>query len=177
MFWIKHISNYVVPSVFLLILFGGIYKNVRVFDAFVEGARDGIRTTIRIIPSLVGLMVAIGVFRASGALDVTAYALKPLTLLAGIPPEVLPLALLRPISGSASLAVMTDIFRAYGTDSILGRMASVMMGSTETTFYTLTLYFGSVGVKKVKYTVLAALISDVVCIVLSSFICRIIFQS
>lgn len=173
--YIKAISGYAIPTIFLLILGIGAYREVKVYDIFVEGAKEGITTIIRIIPPLVGLMVAVGVFRASGALDFLVYAASPLAGLLGIPSETMPLALLRPVSGSASLALVSEIVKIYGPDSLIGRVASTMMGSTETIFYTLAVYFGSVGIKNIRFTLIAALIADFVSVVASSWACTLIF--
>lgn len=154
-----------------------MYREIKVWDAFVEGAKEGIETIVRIIPSLVGLLVAIGVFRASGAFDLIIYAVGPVTSLLGIPPEVLPLALLRPVSGSASLALVSDIMKTYGPDSLIGRVASTMMGSTETIFYTLAVYYGSVGIKNIRYTLGAALLADAVSVLASAAFCTLIFAA
>jgi spore maturation protein B len=172
---IKTLSAYAIPAIFLAILCAGMYREVKVYDVFVEGAKEGISTVVRIIPPLVGLLVAIGVFRASGALDLLVYAVKPLATLLGIPSEVLPLAFLRPISGSASLALVSDIIKTHGPDSFIGRLASTMMGSTETIFYTLAVYFGSVGVKNIRYTLAAALLADFVSVMASVWICTAVF--
>jgi spore maturation protein B len=172
----KSISTYAIPVIFLLIIFSGIYKNVKVYDVFIDSAKEGIATVLRIMPSLIGLMVAIGVFRASGALDYIIAALDPITSLLGIPSEALPLALLRPISGSASLALVSDIIKTNGPDSFIGRLVSTMMGSTETIFYTLAVYFGAVGIKNIKYTLAAALIADAVSVFASVWICTVMFK-
>ena len=171
----KDISIYAIPAVFLIILTIGLYRDVKVYDVFVEGAKEGLSTTVRIIPPLVGLLVAIGVFRASGALDLLIYAAGPLARLAGIPSEALPLAFLRPVSGSASLALVSDIIKTYGSDSFIGRLASTMMGSTETIFYTLAVYFGSVGIKRIRYTLASALTADLVSVLVSVWICTVVF--
>jgi spore maturation protein B len=172
----KSISAYAIPAIFLLIIFSGVYKNVKVYEVFIDSAKEGISTVLRIMPSLIGLMVAIGVFRASGALDYIIAALDPITSLLGIPSEALPLALLRPISGSASLALVSDIIKTNGPDSFIGRLVSTMMGSTETIFYTLAVYFGAVGIKNIKYTLAAALIADVVSVFASVWICTVMFK-
>lgn len=172
---IKIISTYIIPLIILFIITHGLIKGVNVFDTFVTGSKQGIVTFFKIIPTLVCLTVAIGVFRASGALEVLVHALSPAAKLFGIPSEVLPLALLRPVSGSASLAMMSDIINAYGADSMAGRIASTMMGSTETTFYAITIYFGSIGIKKIRYTLAAALIADAVCVICSVLVCAAIF--
>lgn len=173
--FIKVISSYAIPVIFLLILCSGVFKEVKVYDVFVEGAKEGIQTVVRILPSLVGLLVAVGIFRASGALDLLTYAASPLARLLRIPSEALPLAFLRPISGSASLALVSDIIKEYGADSFIGRLVSTMMGSTETIFYTLAVYFGSVGIKNIKYTLVAALIADTASVLASVWICTIVF--
>lgn len=172
---LKILSIYAIPAMFFIILSLGMYKEVRVFDVFVDGAKEGITTIIRIIPSLVGLLVAIGIFRASGALDLLIYVIKPIAIVLNIPSEVLPLAFLRPISGSASLALVSDILNTYGADSFIGRLSSTMMGSTETIFYTLAVYFGAVGIKNIRYTLAAALIADIVSVISSVWICEILF--
>jgi spore maturation protein B len=170
-----YISLYAVPVLFLLILGIGLYKDVKVYDAFVEGAKEGITTIVNILPPLVGLMTAVGVFRASGALDLIIFILAPVASFLGIPAETMPLALLRPVSGSASLALVADILKAYGPDSYIGRVASTMMGSTETIFYTLTVYYGSVGIKNIRYTLAAALVADGVSVLASAWICAMVF--
>lgn len=172
---IKTVSVYAIPAIFLIILTTGIYKEVKVYEVFIEGAKEGISTVLRIIPSLVGLLVAISVFRASGALDLLIYAAEPIVRIIGIPSEALPLAFLRPISGSASLALVSDVLKNYGPDSFVGRVVSTMMGSTETILYTLAVYFGSVGIKNIRYTLAAALIADTVSVITSVWICTIFF--
>ncbi len=169
------ISIYVIPVLFILILIVGVLKKVKVYDAFVEGAKDGVTTVLKILPPLVGLMTAVAVFRASGALDFIIFLLEPIARLLGIPVETMPLALLRPVSGSASLALVADIIKKYGADSYIGRVASTMMGSTETIFYTLTVYFGSVGIKNIRYTLVAALIADGASVLASAWVCALIF--
>lgn len=172
---VTNLSSYAIPTIFLIILAAGMYKEVKVYDVFVEGAKEGISTVLRIIPSLVGLMVAIGVFRASGALDLIVFAVKPVTALFKIPSETVPLVFLRPISGSASLALVSDLLKTYGADSFIGRLASTLMGSTETIFYTLAVYFGSVGIKNIRFTLLAALVADFVSVIAAVWICTVVF--
>jgi len=169
------ISGYAIPVIFLLILVFGISREVKVYDIFVEGAKEGISTIIRIIPTLVGLMVAVGVFKASGALELLVAVFMPVASLLGIPPETMPLALMRPVSGSASLALVAEIIRTYGPDTFIGRTASTMMGSTETIFYTLAVYFGSVGIKNIRFTLAAALFADLVSVTASAWACTMIF--
>jgi len=172
---VTKLSSYAIPTIFLIILSAGMYKEIKVYDVFVEGAKEGITTVFRIIPPLVGLMVAIGVFRASGALDLIVFAVKPVTSFLRIPSETVPLVFLRPISGSASLALVSDLLKTYGADSFIGRLASTLMGSTETIFYTLAVYFGSVGIKKIRYTLIAALVADLVSVIAAVWICNVVF--
>ncbi len=162
------LNHYIVPVVLCGILLYGLIKGVRVFDIFLEGAKDGLMVAVRIIPALVALMTAIGMFRASGALDVLSYALRPLAGLLGLPVEVMPLAILRPISGSGGLVLFKDLLAQYGPDSFIGRVASVMQGSTETTFYTIAVYYGAVGVNRTRHTLPAALTADIAGFVMSS---------
>lgn len=173
---IQGLSGYLIPLVFFSIISLGFYRKIKVYDVFVENAKEGMATVLRILPSLIGLMVAVGVFRASGALDYILYAVHPITSILGIPSEGVALALLRPISGSASLALVSDIFKTHGPDTFVGRVVSTMMGSTETIFYTLTVYFGAVEVKNIKYTLTAALIADLAGVLASVWICRVFFQ-
>jgi len=133
----KTISLFVIPLICIIIISYGFIKRVNIFEAFLEGAAEGVATVIRILPALVGLVAAIAMFRTSGALNFIIELLSPITRILGVPDEVMPLALLRPVSGSGALALVSDILSRFGADSEAGRIASVMMGSTETTFYTL----------------------------------------
>ena len=168
----KLISALAIPVMIFGIILFGLIKRVNVYDCFVEGAKGGIQSLFGIIAPLVGLMVAISMLRASGVIEMLGKILSPLTSRIGMPDAVLPLALLRPVSGSASLAIVNDIFSNYGADSAAGKIASVMMGSTETTFYTLAVYFGAVGVKNTRHTLKAALIADLTGITVSVITAR-----
>ncbi len=172
---IRQISDYAIPAIFIIIILAAILRKVKAYDLFIDGAKDGIETVIKIMPSLVGLLVAVGVFKASGALDLLIVLLKPVIDLLGMPPEVAPLALLRPISGSASFAFVTEIIKSFGPDTYEGRVAATMMGSTETIFYTLAVYYGSVGVKNIRYTLIAAIMADIISVIASLWACRFIF--
>ena len=172
---IRQVSDYAIPAIFIIIISAAILRKVKAYDLFIEGAKDGIETVIKIMPSLVGLLVAVGVFKASGALDLLIILLRPLIDLLGMPPEVAPLALLRPISGSASFAFVTEIIKAFGPDTYEGRVAATMMGSTETIFYTLAVYYGSVGIKNIRYTLIAAIMADIISVIASLWACRFIF--
>lgn len=173
--FIRQISDYAIPAIFIIIIFAAILKRVKAYDLFIDGAKEGIETVVKIMPSLVGLLVAVGVFKASGALDILIFILKPVIDLLGMPPEVAPLALLRPISGSASFAFVTDIIKAFGPDTYEGRVAATMMGSTETIFYTLAVYYGSVGIKNIRFTLVAAIMADIISVIASLWACRFIF--
>ena len=171
------IGDWVIPSIVFLTVIIGYIKGVDVFSEFVTGAKSGIATAFRIIPSLVALIVAVGVFSASGALDLLTCALEPLTSMVGLPSPVVPLALLRPISGGGAMAILTDILSRYGPDSIIGRMASVMEGSSETTFYTIAVYFGATSIKNTRHTLAASLTADVTGFLASAFFVRLLFYS
>ncbi len=146
------------------------------YEVFVEGAKEGFSTAVRIIPYLVAMLFAIGVFRASGAMDVLTTVLAPVTNLIGMPPEALPMALLRPLSGSGSLGLMTEIMKTHGPDSFIGVLVSTMYGSSETTFYVLAVYFGAVQIKNTRHAVPAGLIADVFGMLGALFVCRILFR-
>lgn len=152
----------------------GYFKGVPVYDAFIQGARDGIPTTIRIIPFLVGMIVGIGMLRASGAFDLLAKALGPIFKHFGVPESVLPLALIRPFSGSASNAVLVDIIHQHGGNSLDAHMAATMVGSSETTFYIIAIYFGSVAIKKTRYAVWAGLLGDITGSIAAIAVCRLL---
>ena len=167
------ISAFAVPVFIFVFLMSGFISRIDVYDSFVKGAKSGLTATFNIIPALVGLMMGIAMFRESGCLEILTKVLNPITSLIHMPSEIVPLALLRPVSGSAAIAVVTDIFNNFGPDSIQGRIASIMMGSTETTIYTIAVYFGSVGIKNIRYTLFAALTADLCGIVMSVIIASI----
>jgi len=172
---INFISALFVPLFIVSIVIYGLAKKVPVYDAFIRGARQGLPTVIRILPFVVGFVFAIRIFSASGCFEYIAAALSPLLKPAGIPPEILPLALMRPFSGSASIAMLTTIMQRFGPDTLIGRSASTLMGSSETLFYTSSLYFGSVGVKQTRYTIPASLVSEVFGLFSSVLLCRLFF--
>lgn len=157
----QNFSFYIVPIVVLFIVSLGFFKKVPLFEKFTEGAKNGLASTVSIAPALIGLIVAVSMIKASGALDMFTNFIRPLTECFGIPGEVVPLMFLRPISGSGSLAIIDSIFKSVGPDSFPGRLASIIMGSTETTFYAIAVYFGSVGIKNTRHAVPAALIADI----------------
>ena len=152
--------NMIVPFTICGVALYGAFHRVDVYSSLVQGAGEGLSTLVRIVPSRVGLMTAVYMLRASGALELAALALAPLLERVGLDPELLPLMLVRPISGSAALGVGAELISTYGPDSQLGRTAAVMLGSTETTFYTIAVYFGAVGITRTRYAVPAALCAD-----------------
>ena len=153
----------------------GVFRGIDVYDALLRGAGEGLEVLFRIVPALVALMTAVYMLRASGALELAARALAPLLDRAGIPGEVLPLMLVRPISGSAALGVGAELIGAYGPDSYLGRVAAVMLGSTETTFYTIAVYFGAMGVSRTRYAIPAALCADLTGFLAAAWAVRLCF--
>lgn len=165
--------TYIIPGIVLLIIMWGFLKNIDCFSSFLIGAKEGMSTIKSILPSLIGLMVAVGVFRASGALDMVIGIMKPATDFLGLDSQVIPLVLLRPVSGSASLAVLNDIIQNCGPDSFAGRTASVMMGSSETILYTMAIYLSAVAVKKAPHVLAAALTGHFVSVIVASFVCKI----
>jgi spore maturation protein B len=162
MHWISIISIWMIPTVILLILVMGAIKKVPTYESFVEGGKDGIKITFSIIPYLIGMMVAISIFRASGAMDLLIGWMKPVLNFLGVPSEIVPLALIRPISGNASLGMVSDLIATYGPDSFIGKVASTIQGSTDTTLYVLTVYFGAVGIKKMGDALKVGLWADLV---------------
>ena len=157
---IQYISSAAVPTVILFIIVYGLIEKKKVYDTFLDGAKEGIEIVFRLIPTLIGIFVAIGALRSSGVLDFIIEFIKPITNMFHIPGEIMPLAMIRPISGSASTAIATDIMTKFGVDSYIGLIASTIMGSTETTFYTIAIYTSCVGIKKIKFVLAAALLGD-----------------
>jgi len=166
------ISIGIVPFLVIVIVIHGYLKNVDIYDAFTEGALDGLKTAFRIIPNLIAIFIAIGIFRGSKAMDMLIDLVSPVTRYLRFPEEILPLVLIRPLSGSGALGVVKDIISHYGPDSLQGITASVLMGSSETIFYTMALYFGSVGVKDHGHTLRAALLSYIISVFIVVFISR-----
>ena len=172
---INYISIIAMPLVILIIVSRGLKERISVFDVFLKGARDGIEITIKIFPTLVGLFVAIGLLRSSGILDFITKLISPILIMFQFPGEIVPLALLRPISSSASMAVATDIMAQNGVDSFVGVVASVIMGATETTLYTIAVYSSSVRIKNTRKILIASLMADLTGVIVSIVICKLIF--
>lgn len=169
------VSVMAIPLMMSIILIHGLIKGVNMYESFVEGAADGFKTSINIMPYLVAIFIAVGFLRSSGTIDYLIKFTDPFMSFIGIPSEVLPLAIMRPISGSGALAILRDILNTYGADSFVGRLSSTMMGSAETIFYTMAVYFGSVGIKKGRHTLGAALISHLASIIAAVVVCTYFF--
>jgi len=172
---IELISTLAIPLLIFIFVGFGVYKKVKVYEQFVEGAKEGFNIAVRIIPYLVAILVAIGIFRAGGAMDLLVTLLMPLTDFIGMPAEALPMALMRPLSGSGSLGIMAEIMSVHGPDSFIGILVSTFFGSTETTFYVLAVYFGAVNIKRTRHAVPAGLLADVAGILGALFIVKLLF--
>ena len=171
----ENISLWAIPVLLVGIPLIGMIRKVKVYDVFIEGAKDGFQVAVRIIPFLVGILVAIGMFRGSGAMDMLTNALRPITTATGFPADLVPLAILRTLSGSGSLAFTTDLIKRFGPDSMMGRTAATMYGSSETLFYVLAVYFGSVGVKRTRHAIPAGLAGDLVAAIVAVAVCAWMF--
>lgn len=169
------LSFFVIPLMLVGFPLYGLYKRVPVYESFVTGAKEGFEVAVRIIPYLVAILFAIGMFRASGAMDALAAALNPLLAFIGFPAEVLPMAIIRPLTGSGSAGLVVDMIEQYGEDSIFVKMAATMFGSTETTFYVIAVYFGAVNIRRVRHALPAGLIADVAAMIIAVWVVRILF--
>ena len=170
----KQISDLILPAVMVLIIGYGMWKKIPVFDCFLDGAREGLLSAVQILPALIALITAVGMLKASGMLDFLIAFVSPLFSLMQMPAQVIPLALLRPISGSGALVIYRDILQQAGPDSFVGRVASVMQGSTETTFYTIAVYYGSTKVTRTRHTLPAALTADMIGFLMSAVAVRLL---
>jgi spore maturation protein B len=169
------LSFFVLPLIVVGFPLYGLYKRVAIYESFVEGAKEGFQVAVRIIPYLVAILFAIGMFRASGAMDFLVTVLNPVLALIGFPPEVLPMAIIRPLTGSGSAAIVVDMINQFGEDSILVKMAAVMFGSTETTFYVIAVYFGAVNIRKARHAVPAGLTADFAAMIIAVWVVRLLF--
>lgn len=168
-------TDYIVPGILLTTALLALRKKENAYDCLLEGATDGLKLLTAILPSLILLLTAVHMLRASGAVEMLTKLTAPVFSFFGIPPETAMLVLIRPISGSAALAVGAELMATYGVDSMVGRTAAVMLGSTETTFYTISVYFGAAGIQKTRYTLLAALFADFVGFFMASWTVRLFF--
>jgi spore maturation protein B len=170
-----YLSDYIIPFIFLYIIGFALVSKTNSYDEFVEGAKDGFKVVIDILPTLLGLMVAIGILRASGALTIVSDLIKPITDMLHFPSQLVPVAIIKMFSSSAATSLVLDIFKEYGPDSYLGRMVSIMMSSTETIFYTMAVYFMAAGVKKTRYTLLGCLATTITGIIASVIMTNLVF--
>ena len=169
---VEAVTHYIVPLLLLASALLALRKQENAYEILLQGGKEGLQLVLSLIPTLVFLLTAVHMLRASGAMELLSVPLSPLFSFFGIPPETAMLVLIRPISGSAALAVGADLMAQYGPDSLIGRTAAVMLGSTETTFYTISVYFGAAGIKKTRYTVAAALLADLTGFVMASLTTR-----
>lgn len=171
---VDQLSLLTVPLLFFVVIGYGLLRRVKVYESFVEGGKEGFDIFLRILPYIVAILVAIGMFRVSGVLDYLQELLAPVTLALGMPPETLPVALMKPLSGSGSLGLVAEILDR-APDSFEARVASTMFGSTDTTFYIIALYFGSVGIRKIRHALIAGLLADVAGILAAVWICHLVW--
>jgi spore maturation protein B len=172
---LQAVSLWAIPVLLVGIPLIGMFRKVKVYDVFIDGAKEGFNVAVRIIPFLVAILVAIGMFRGSGAMDLMTNGLRPVMSAVNFPPELLPLAVMRTLSGSGSLAFTTDLVKRYGPDSLIGRTAGTMYGSSETLFYVIAVYFGAVSVKRTRHAIPAGLIGDLVAAMVAVAVCTWMF--
>lgn len=172
----ENFSKLLIPIIILSIILFGLARKKDIYGAFVQGAGEGLSVLVDILPNIIGILVAVSMLKASGAIELLARALSPALKLIGLPAELIPLALLRPVSGGGSITIVNDILKNSGPDSYAGRIAAVMMGSTETTFYTVALLYGAAKVKNIRHTLHVALLADICGILGSVIVCRLFFK-
>lgn len=171
----SYLVKIIIPLIIVSVITYGMIKGVKVYECFVEGAKEGLTICLKIFPYLLAMIVAVSVFRESKALDYFISLVTPVIKIIGLPPEIVPLVLIKPLSGSGALGVFAEILKQYGPDGYIGIVASIIMGSTETIFYTLTVYYGSVGIKKIRHTLWAAVFADMVAIIMAVFLGKTMF--
>ena len=172
---LQNISIWSVPIILLLIPVYGYFQGVKVYEVFTKGASEGVKTVFKIIPYLLAMLVAINIFKTSGAMAIFINIFKPIFNKAHVPDPVIPLIFLRPLSGSGSLSYVSDILKEFGADSLIGKMASTIQGSTETTFYIVAIYFGAVGIKEYRYSIIVGVLADITGFFAAVSICNLIF--
>ena len=168
--------NYFIPLVVIIIIIYCIYKKIDIFDTFIIGVKEGMKLSINLFPTIFAMIIAITMITDSGIINYICNIIKPLFIKIAFPTEVIPLAILRPISGSSSLVVLNDILTRYGTDTLIGRLASVMQGSTDTTIYIISMYFTSVGIKKIRYSLIVGLLADLLSVIISFIMVNVFFN-
>lgn len=174
-YMITVISQWFVPCFILFVLLVAVKKRLAAYELFVEGGKEGIKLAISLLPFLLGMIVAIAILRSSGALDAFISFITPFLTLIGIPPEIVPLAIIRPISGTAALGLTAELTETYGPDSFIGRLAATMQGSTDTTLYVLAIYFGAVGITKIRYALKVGLLTDLIAVIACIVIVNLVF--
>lgn len=170
----NYLLKSIIPLIFLLVVIYGMFEGRKVYDWFIEGAKEGLGVCLRIFPYLLSMILAIRIFRDSNLLAIINNFIKPFTDYLGIPSEIMPLLIIKPLSGSGALGVLTDILKTYGPDSFIGLTASTIMGTTETIFYTMTVYYGAVAIKKVRHTLIAAVCADLIAIIAAVFFVKLL---
>lgn len=173
---VQQVSRWAVPVLIFFILLFAALRGVKVYECFIKGAEEGFSLAVRIIPYLVAMMMAVSIFRQTGVLQLFTKYGENIFKALSIPPDIIPLALMRPFSGGGALGITAEIINTHGPDSFLGRLASTMQGSTDTTFFILTVYFGSVGIKKYRYSVAVGLIADLISFIAAIYICNLVFM-
>ena len=168
--------NYLVPIMVIVIIIYALYKKIDIFDVFISGVKEGIKTTYNLFPTIFAMVIAITILTSSNILVDISKILNPIFKILSFPSEIIPLALMKPISGSTSIVMLNDILNKYHPDSYIGRVSSVIGGSTDTTIYIISLYFSSIGIKKIKYSIYVGLIADIICIILSIIITILCFK-
>ena len=169
------ISNMIIPILVLLVIIYGIFKKVNVYDVFLKGASESFEMILNIFPTFLAMIFGVNIFLKSGIIGFLYKVLSPIFNIIKVPVEILPMMIMRPISGSSTLAILNNLFEQFGPDSLIGRLGSIIQGSTDTTFYVITLYFGSIGIKKIRYSLFAGLFADLVGIIASIIIVKLLF--
>ncbi|MDR5586471.1 MULTISPECIES: nucleoside recognition domain-containing protein [Clostridium] len=164
---LNYLSKSIIPIIFLLIISYGMIEGRKVYEWFIEGAKEGLNVCLRIFPALLAMIIAVQIFKESNLLDVLNNLIAPIGNLIGLPKEIIPLIIIKPLSGSGAIGVFTDIIKSFGADTKIGLISSVVMGTTETIFYTITVYFGAVKVKKIRHTLWAAIFADLTAIIMA----------
>ena len=170
---LEYLSKSIIPIIFLLIITYGMFKGKQVYEWFIEGAKEGLNVCLRIFPCILAIIIAVEIFKKADLMNMVTGLLASITNLIGLPKELIPLVIIKPWSGSGAIGVFTDIIKNYGPDTKIGLIASVIMGTTETIFYTITVYFGAVKVKKIRHTLWAAICADLTAIIMSIFVVNI----
>lgn len=169
----EYLTKSIIPIIVVLIIIYGMIKGKKVYEWFVEGAKDGLKVCLNIFPYLLAMIIAVHIFREAKLLNLLNNIVSPLTSLIGLPKEVTPLVLIKPLSGSGATGIFTDILKTYGPDTNIGLISSVIMGTTETIFYTITVYFGAVKIKKIRHTLWAAIMADMMAIIMAILMVRV----